>query len=206
MNWGDITIGQYEKLTRIINEERGDDFTYKAIAVCFNKELDEVLEMNYIKVMQMARQIAPLSKNAPTPSRAKSEYKLNRKYKVTMNPNELTTAQYIDFQGIGNDYENNTPELLAILMIPDGHTYNTGYEMKDVVADIRDNMKVEDALGLSAFFLHLLKKSIAVARRKMKLQLFKAKHSRKTTPEQREALEKVYQLLNGLKQSMLYRI
>lgn len=199
MNWGDITIGKYEKLTRIMNEDKGDDFTYNAIAVCFDKELDEVLGMNYVRVMQMAREIAPLSKSAPIPSRAKSEYKLNRKYKVVMNPNELTTAQYIDFQGVGNDYENNTPELLAILMIPDGHTYNTGYEMKDVVKDIRDNMKVEDALGLAAFFLHLLRKSIAVARRKMKWQLFRAKHSRKTTPEQREALEKVSQLLNGLR-------
>ena len=77
---------------------------------------------------------------------------------------ELLTSQYVDFQAIYQDgFEKRPGELLSIMMVPDKHEYNDGYDKDQVIEDMYD-MPVEEALGIVDFFTGRFVRSIAWTR------------------------------------------
>lgn len=94
-------------------------------------------------------------------------------------------------------------EFLSILLVPEGKKYNEGYDLSQAVEDIRNYLSVEDALGLTAFFLGLwrisMKQSMALLRRLIR----KGKKEGKMTEKQLNDLQRVQSLLtecvNGMK-------
>lgn len=71
---------------------------------------------------------------------------------------KVTTAQFVDFktfadQGSGTAFTSKTVEMLSCMLVPKGHTYCEGYDPLDVQAAIRDHLRADDAVALSAFFL-----------------------------------------------------
>lgn len=73
----------------------------------------------------------------------------------------LTVAQYVDFQTFSRMGEQALPQLLSVLLIPNGRHYGDGYDMKAVQAAIRDWINVADALALAAHFFVSSSASIA---------------------------------------------
>lgn len=73
---------------------------------------------------------------------------------------KITTAQFVDFKTFmeqaGHDERKVaaiTVELLSCMLVPAGHTYCDDYDPMDVQAAIRDHLRADDAVALSAFFL-----------------------------------------------------
>lgn len=73
---------------------------------------------------------------------------------------KITTAQFVDFKtytdkaaGDAGKLSALTVELLSCMLVPQGCDYCDGYDPLDVQEAIRDNMRADDALALSAFFL-----------------------------------------------------
>ena len=48
----------------------------------------------------------------------------------------VTTAQYVDFTNYSKS--NDISKMLSVFMIPEGHKYNDGYDMLQVINDIND--------------------------------------------------------------------
>lgn len=71
----------------------------------------------------------------------------------------ITTAQYVDFQTFSKGGTAKLPELIAVLLVPEGHKYNDGYDVAQVVRVVRD-LPLPEALGLNAFFFGQLVQSI----------------------------------------------
>ena len=71
----------------------------------------------------------------------------------------ITTAQYVDFQTFSKGGTAKLPELIAVLLVPEGRNYNDGYDVAEVVRVVRD-LPLPVALGLSAFFFGQLVQSI----------------------------------------------
>lgn len=71
----------------------------------------------------------------------------------------ITTAQYVDFQTFSKGGTAKLPELIAVLLVPEGHNYNDGYDVAQVVRVVRD-LPLPVALALSAFFFGQLVQSI----------------------------------------------
>ena len=71
----------------------------------------------------------------------------------------ITTAQYVDFQTFSKGGNQKLPELIAVLLVPEGHKYNDGYDVAQVVRVVRD-LPLPKALGLNAFFFGQLVQSI----------------------------------------------
>ena len=90
---------------------------------------------------------------AHRPRVVKHRYIINgRRYRLLKNEMEMLTSQYIDFQAIYKDgFDKRPGELLAVMMVPEGHEDNDGYDNELVVKDMYD-MKVEEALGITDFF------------------------------------------------------
>ena len=70
----------------------------------------------------------------------------------TLDPEKLTTAQYIDFQTFAEDRDHKAVEMLSCFLVPRGCDYNDGYDVLDVHRAIRDEMSVATVLSLLAFF------------------------------------------------------
>lgn len=92
---------------------------------------------------------------------------LERSYKVgawelvpVRDMRKVTTAQFVDFKtfadqagGDGRRLSAMTVELLSCMMVPRGHQYCDDYDPMEVQAAIRDHLRADDAVTLSAFFL-----------------------------------------------------
>lgn len=103
----------------------------------------------------------------------------------------ITTAQYVDFQTFSKGGNQKLPELIAVLLIPEGHKYNDGYDVAQVVRVVRD-LPLPVALGLSAFFFGQLVQSIQAS-------LTSLESAAKSLPKGRRAeLERKAEDLQGL--------
>lgn len=74
---------------------------------------------------------------------------------------KITTAQYVDFQTFVREGDDKLVEILSVALVPKGAAYNDGtYDIAEVQAAIREDISVEQALSLSAFFFAKLARSI----------------------------------------------
>ena len=106
----------------------------------------------------------------------------------------ITTAQYVDFQTFSKGGNQKLPELIAVLLVPEGHKYNDGYDVAQVVRVVRD-LPLPEALGLNAFFFGQLVQSIQAS-------LTSLESAAKSLPKQRRAeLEKKAEDLQSLLRS-----
>lgn len=205
IDWKDITIARHKAILDLYKNKADEDelsFAYDLVCAAYGKDESWIDAMKVSEANEWVNTLAFVN-HRPRPRTAKGEYLLNgTKYKVTMNMQALTTAQYIDFQQMADKSGEMPAEFLSIILIPEGHKYNDGYAMDKVVSDIENYMSVEDALGLSAFFLHLLGMSIRRSIRKLRRMEKQARREGLMTTEQLEALKRVRNLLesaNGLR-------
>lgn len=205
--WKDITLAAHQRILDVYEKYKGSDddsmLVYDLVAAVYGFDEDTMDGMTISKANEYVETIAFLG-DRPKPRTAKGSYILNgRKYKTTMNISELTTAAYIDFQHMSDKSGTMPAEFLSILLVPEGKKYNEGYDLSQAVEDIRNYLSVEDALGLTAFFLGLwrisMKQSMVLLRRLIR----KGKKEGKMTEKQLNDLQRVQSLLtecvNGMK-------
>ena len=159
--WKDITIEKNDMIMGLQANNLGEiDLIASIIAVLDGVTVKEVEELPYAVLLLKARGLRFLQHN-PIASIVKRKYEIDGKtYIPTLNPAELTTAQYIDFQVRATEAPKDLAGLLSVILIPEGHKYNEGYSSDEVREEIYKNFPIEDAMGLSAFFFALWKKSM----------------------------------------------
>ena len=206
LHWKDITIAKHKAIMEVYEKYRGSEedllMAYDLVCAAYGKSEEW---MNTLKVSEANEWVNTLAfvNEKPKPAVAKQYYTLNgHKYKVSLNMQALTTGQYLDFQQLADKCREMPAEFLSVLLIPNGHKYNDGYDLEEVVRDIENYMSVEDCMGLSAFFFNLLQISIRRSIRSLAKMEKKARKEGLMTEEQLEALTKARNLLvsvNGLK-------
>lgn len=194
--WKDITIEKYERIAELQTEALSEiDLVASTIAILDGTKLSEVEEMPYSVLLLKARGLRFLQSN-PLPSLVKKTYELGGvKYIATLKPEQLTTAQYIDFQVRATDAPEDLAGILSVILIPEGHKYNEGYSSDETREAIYKNMAIEDAMGLSAFFFVLWKKSTNKLLRLSKKALRKLKRKRNKSPEEIELIKSLNNLI-----------
>ena len=203
--WKDITIEKYDRIARLQSENLGEvDLIAAVIAVLDGVTVKTVEEMPYATLLLKSRGLRFLNSN-PLPSIVRKSYTLNgKKYIPTLNPAELTTAQYIDFQVRAVDAPDDLAGLLSVLLIPEGFKYNDGYSSDDVREAIYKYMPIEDAMGLSAFFFALWKMSIRrlLRENRKSCRLLKGKKNR--TEAENELLTAMEKLIKTIEEAQKY--
>ena len=107
---------------------------------------------------------------------------------------KLTTAQYIDFQTLIQQ-KAEIPQLLSCFLVPEGKTYNEGYDIADVHDTLANCLTVPDALSLRAFFLRSFSNSMDSILTSCKWAIATA--PRKVRKAMREKLEAEMRSLKG---------
>lgn len=192
--WSDVSIKKWKEIQSIArNDKPYDENIYEYIAVCADIPLEEVMTQPYEKTLEMAKNIQFIHK-APQPAMIRRWYFLEGgRYRTLMNPMNMTTAQYIDFQTYGKDTDKNLKEVLSIFLIPEGKKYGE-YDITAAQKDIEENISIEEALGLAVFFITLFKLLIR--------QILRRYRREKTEGEEKELMDKVIMSLQMLYKSL----
>lgn len=207
LKWSDITLAAHQRILNAYATTEDDDLlTYNLVTAVYGWEEGKIEKMTIAEANEWVDTIMFLAEK-PKPVTAKSHYILNgKRYNTTMNLTKVSTAQYIDFQQMADKSGEMPAEFLSIILIPNGCDYNEGYEISDVVEDIRNYLTVGEALGLTAFFFDLLRISIRKSTARLKKLTKKAEKEGKMSGEQLEALRGLQRLLteceSGMRQLM----
>lgn len=202
LHWKDITIARHKAIIGVYEKYNGADdltfFPYDLVCAAYGRSEEWMNNLKISEANEWVNSIEPLG-HRPKPAPVRQSYTLNGKvYRPVLNMQALSTSQYIDFQQLADKSREMPAEFLSILLLPDGHKYNDGYDMAEVVNDIENFMSVEDCLGLTAFFFDLLVISIKASIRRLKREERKARKEGLLTPEQSEALKRVTDLLESV--------
>lgn len=130
MNWNDITLDQYNKIQELLQDP--DDYTaLNILDIVYN--IDSA-NMEITKLKGGKYNLEFLKQPIPKCS-LKKQYKLNNTtYNSNCDLTRVTMAQFIDYCNYNKDPKIH--ELLSVFFIPDNHTYNDGYDMKQVQTDL----------------------------------------------------------------------
>lgn len=199
-NYNKLTIGKYLELVEIIDDDTLADIdkNVELIALLDDKEVDMIYDLPLAEFNDKIQKTAFLYEE-PKPLQVSTVYKLaDMELEACLNINDLTTAQFIDYQTYVKD-KNKMVELLSVFLVPKGHKYNKDYDVFEVQKIIRDNMPITQAMGLSDFFLllykSLLKASLISSTKKLKKMMRKEKDLKKKEM-MRQAIQGLQ--LNGL--------
>lgn len=203
--WKDITIEKNDMIMGLQEKNLGEiDLIASTIAVLDGVTVKEVEELPYAVLLLKARGLRFLQQS-PIASIVKRKYKIDGKtYIPTLNPAELTTAQYIDFQVRATEAPHDLAGLLSVILIPEGHKYNEGYSSDEVREAIYKNFPIEDAMGLSAFFFALWKKSTRRLLRETKKQYRELKRMKNRTETETELLTTTEKLIKTIEAALRY--
>ena len=160
-DWNGVKVKHLIELNHIkdLNAEESEK-NLRVASMLADIPYDEFLAMPLSKTQEYMDGIEFLKEPIPT-VRARKHYEINgNKYWLLKNPNEMTVSQYIDFKNISDQgFETHIPELLAIMLIPEGKGYNDDYDTDQVRNDIME-MSVVEALGVAGFFIKRFQRSI----------------------------------------------
>lgn len=171
--WNDLTVGDLMRIRSIDSLQLAteDEKNLHVASIVGEIDYNELLNLPLSDVRQYMDNCEFLF-TKPKPNKARKYYEINgRKYKLMKNELEMLTSQYIDFQAIYRDgFDKRPGELLSIMLVPEGHIYNDGYDKEEVINDMYD-MHVEDALGIVDFFMMRFVRLIAWTRMYFKIRM-----------------------------------
>ena len=153
IRWNDLTIGQYEKIYSIFKEDIDDeDKMIGVITVVYDITEEDVMGQPLSKTREMIESVEDL-KTFPDDVRTKKRYRIKGKtYKVCSEPEKITTAQYMDYQSYAKDIESHIAEILSVVLIPRGKRYGEGYDVAELIKEIRESFPLGDALSIAKVF------------------------------------------------------
>lgn len=177
-NYDALTVGKYEEIERVQREYGEDDVNGRNLAILLilaDISTDELLDMKVPAFRAMMDRAAFLRRPL-RPAPVLKHYKLGD---MTLRPvadiEKMTTAQYIDFQTFAKAPDGRIAELLSCFLLPDGHRYNDGYDIREVQGAIRALLPITAAHGLLAFFFRKSQRSMINTLRSLAKTLGRAK-------------------------------
>ena len=150
--WKDITLRQFNKIQDLLQEI--DEYTtLNIIDVIYDVDSANLPAMEVMN--KYAHSLDFLTTTIPTNEKLQETYTINqREYNSNINLTQMTTAQFVDYQNYAKDNPVDISKCLSVFIIPKGHTYNDGYDLKQVQDDIKDLDMV--TINTLAFFFKKL--------------------------------------------------
>lgn len=99
----------------------------------------------------------------PQPHAVREAYTLRGvRYLPTLKRERMTAGQFIDWNEIAGQKDGGRrwSQLLSVVLVPEGKTYGSGYDIGEVQEAIAAELCVLDAVALRAFFLTLCAASL----------------------------------------------
>lgn len=130
--WNDITLRQFLKIKELITEEQDEYTVFNLLDIVYNINSVE-LPISEIKNYSLEF----LKTEMPKP-KLKKYYTINgHTYDSHFDLTSIATGQFIDYT---NYCKNNSSleKLISVFFTPEGKSYNSGYDIREVQNDILD--------------------------------------------------------------------
>ena len=156
ITWYDVTLYQFEKLQDLMKIDNDEERLFAIAELLLGEEVTNLPISEFISA---TKQLSFLSEEIEHKIPPKNLELNGRKYTVDCLLGRVSTAQYIDFQNHlkGNDIAVT----LSVFIIPKDHKYNDGYDMLQVIDDIR-SIPIPIVNSLSFFFSRQFKESMRI--------------------------------------------
>lgn len=153
-----LSIGKYLSVLELAKVQDNDLAIVSALS---GKTEDELLNMPITEYRTLADKASFLF-TQPVPAKVAKTYKVGDfSLHLEQKPQRLTTAQYIDFKEYAKAGETDICKYLSVVLVPEGKTYNDGYDVAEIADAIRDYLPTPEALGIRDFFVMRLGRLIA---------------------------------------------
>lgn len=154
-NWKELTIRDWLKFKEInsLQTVDGAEKDMMVGALVNGIPYEEFINLPLKRTKELMENTSWLYEQ-PKAERVRNSYTLNgRKYELIKSMDDITVAQYIDFQTLYKDgFDNRPVELLSVFLVPKGHQYNDGYDRSQVEEDVL-SLPLVEGLGISNFFI-----------------------------------------------------
>lgn len=155
--FNEISIADYYRIKDICEDEAMEAMDKDVAVIAILEGVDEEVIWN-LPVPEFAVKKANLGFLSDT--NFDTNWKADRirigdsVYDVQADTGKMTVAQYVDFTEYfkKNADGRYLAEVLSTMLLPKGKKYNDGYELEDVIDDIRDNLDITTANSLMFFF------------------------------------------------------
>lgn len=158
-SYDEMSVGIFMEVKDILKDDTLSELEKRVrlLAILNDMSEEEIMGMPVSKLTNMVGNMDFLAKQPKTKT-PPDEITLNGNiYSIQYDVQNITTAQYIDFQTLIKDYEKYMVEIASIVVIPKGKKYNEGYDIVAVQGDIRDYMSIVDLSSICFFFVQLYK-------------------------------------------------
>lgn len=151
-NWDAVTLKEYEQLTQILRADIPSDYKAVNLLATLSDQDEKFFEELPIALFtQLIPKIMFIHQEDIPEVKVKNRYEINgRRYELHAEIPAISTAQYIDYMSYIKEEPIDLQKVISVFLIPEGHKYNDGYDMKEVQADVHD-MKIADVLAISFF-------------------------------------------------------
>lgn len=186
-NWNEINLGLFSEIESITNSDMNDvDKTTYFLALLTETDVKTIEGLEITEYGKLVNEINFI--NSMPKVEIKSEYVINGKeYELCCNMQNLTVAQYIDFQNLYKDIDNNKSALMAVFLIPKGKKYGE-YDINEVKRDIENHMSICDVSACMLFF-SLLYRGLTIATLQYSLRMMKKEMRREKNKEIKEKMK-----------------
>lgn len=131
LNWYNVNLNQFILLQDVFKIE---DDTEKMISVAEIILGNDVTNLPLKEFNEQMKRLEFLKEEIPSVVPPK-KFEINgKKYFMDCLLGNITTAQYLDFNNHSNT--GDFAKMLSVFVIPEGHKYNDGYDMLEVINDI----------------------------------------------------------------------
>lgn len=184
MEWNDIDVKTFKEIQDYLSTTQDGNIEQSVhlLSLIEGKDEDTYFSMPINKLTEEFVKLK-FMESTPQAAQVKNSYKINgTEYVLTTNLQEMTVAQYIDYQVYIKNPQQYMQEMLTVFLIPKGKKYNEDYDVAEAAKDM-GNLPIEDAYGISFFLTTLLRSLTKVttssALRKMMKELKKVKDETK---------------------------
>lgn len=210
-SYNEVSVGMYLRLNKAAEELDEQQRTISLVSILSGYSEGELLNMPYEKFERLTA-TAGFLLTQPKPVEVRKVYEVGEWRLVpTLRRKNITTAQYISFQELSAQGNENIVALLACFMIPEGKKFNEGYDIEDVIEAMNEHLSIVDANALYAFFLSMchrsMRSTLNYLRAKIMLHTTKNEQERMAIQEALTKMEEFQHLMGsggGLPSSIMY--
>lgn len=146
MKWSDVKLWQFNKLQELLKIENEEERLIEVAELLLGKN---VLDLPISEFAKRIKELDFLKEEIPTNVPPKKITVNGRAYYIDCLLGNVSTAQYVDFTNHSKSEEIS--KMLSVFIIPEGHKYNDGYDMLEVIKDIND-LSITVANDIAFFF------------------------------------------------------
>lgn len=202
-SWDKINGDTYWEICDILNDPDDSDMDKSAKLCCVieGMDLDDFYNLPVNEATKKINQLSFLNSFSLIKHYHPNYIQLGEYKCKVIQGSELNVASFIDYQNfISQPFRDNYYKILSVFLIPEGHTYNTGYDIVEIQNLIREMTwrEVQSLLGFIMIrYVKLLLRSLTYLIKQVK---------KMRGAEKKEMEEKINQLNQKIGDLMHFHI